>query len=101
MGHMAFLCGVVVFLGLPLLLQSLCEDLQGAGMAPRGSLGSSGVVTNEIHTQAWPLQEHGKYGGDPVALCRTSVPQPQDGWLMASLVHTDSLTLALAPGRAG
>lgn len=55
MGHVAFLCGVVVFLGLPLLLQSLCEDLQGAGMAPGGSLGSSGVVTNEIHTQAWPL----------------------------------------------
>lgn len=50
MGHMAFLCGVVVLLGLPLLFQDLCKDLQGAGMAPGGSLGSSGIVTNEVHT---------------------------------------------------
>lgn len=62
MGHMAFLCGVVVFLGLPLLLQNLRQDLQGTGMAPRGSLGSSGVVTDEIHTQAWLLQGHGRHG---------------------------------------
>lgn len=77
MGHMAFLCGVVVFLGLPLLLQNLRQDLQGAGMAPRGSLGSSGVVTNEIHTQAWPLQGHGRHGGDPVHSVVPLYPSPR------------------------
>lgn len=50
MGNMAFLGGIVVLLGLPLLFQNLCKDLQGAGMAPGGSLGSSGIVTNEVHT---------------------------------------------------
>lgn len=49
MGHMAFLCGVVVLLGLSLLIQNLCKELPGAGMAPGGPLGSSGIVTNEIH----------------------------------------------------
>lgn len=40
MGHMAFLRGVVALLGLALLFLNLCKDLQGAGVAPGGSLGS-------------------------------------------------------------
>lgn len=57
MGHMALLCGVVVLLGLPLLFQNLCQDLQRAGMPPGGPLGSAGIVANEVHTYAWLLQD--------------------------------------------
>lgn len=56
-GHVALLCGIVVLLGLLLLLQHLCQDLQRAGVPPGGPLGSAGIVANEVHTQALPLQD--------------------------------------------
>lgn len=57
MGHVTLLRGVVVLLGLPLLLQHLCQDLQRARMPPGGPLGSAGIVHNEVHTQTWGLRD--------------------------------------------
>lgn len=57
MGNVTLLCGVVVLLGLPLLLQHLCQDLQRARMTPGGPLGSASIVGNEVHTWAWALQD--------------------------------------------
>lgn len=73
MGYVALLRGVVVLLGLPLLLQHLCQDLQGAGMPPGGPLGSAGIVANEVHIQAWPLQDMASMMGQTVLCC---APEP-------------------------
>lgn len=91
MGHMTLLRGIVVLLGLPLLLQHLCQDLQRARMPPGGPLGSAGIVGNEVHTQAWGLQDMASIMKQ-TALCGAPESLPH------CPVPTHPLTLALGPG---
>lgn len=90
MRHVALLCGVVVLLGLSLLLQHLGQDLQRAGMPPGGPLGSAGIVANEVHTQAWHLQDMASVMGRQHCVVLLN---PQDPCPTSQPTHTCTLAL--------